>query len=180
MRPISGWIGIILIFLTAGFAWSDSAPTTAPSATLGHGRLAYSAPDGWEPVASATTDTTAAFISADHVGILAIQLLPTDAVVDSSAGPSICRQLKAIHAKAKQRMLLVPTIVKDARFSLCIHERYVDDQGNTDDELHLYRQAGPLGVMLTVNARTDDSETAKKTHAVGEDVMLSAAAVRKK
>jgi hypothetical protein len=77
-------------------------------------------------------------------------------------------------------MLLVPTIEKDPRFSLRIHERYEDGQGNVNDELHLYKRVGPLNVMLTVNARTNDSVTAKSIHAVGEEIMVSAKAVKKK
>ena len=82
--------------------------------------------------------------AADHLGILAIQLLPADAVVDAAAGPSIIRQLKANHAKAKQKILMAPTIEKDHHFSMRIHERYADAEGNVNDELHLYNKVGPL------------------------------------
>jgi hypothetical protein len=175
---ILSWTGIFLIAFAGAFALADALPATAPaaSASLGKGRLVYVPPDGWELVASASNDQTAAYISANHLGILAIQLLPTDAVVDASAGPAIVRQLKANHTRANQKMLLAPTIVNDARFSLAIHERYDDAQGNANDELHLYKKAGPLGVMLTVNARTAESNVAKAIHTTGEDVMVSAKA----
>jgi hypothetical protein len=178
---VTAWIGISLIAILAAAALADSPTTSpAPTASLGKGRLAYTPPDGWELVRSASNDTTAAYISPDHVGILAIQLLPADAVVDSAAGPAIIRQLKANHVKAKQKMLLAPTIEKDPHFSLRIHERYDDAEGNVNDELHLYNKVGPLKVMLTVNARTEDADAAKKTHAIGEEILQTAKAVKKK
>jgi hypothetical protein len=182
IMSVIGWIGVSLIVLANPPARAAQSPATAPAVTasLGNGRLVYPEPDGWERVQSASNDTTAAYISANHLGILAIQLLPPDAVVDASAGPSLVRQLKANHTKANQKMLLAPTIEKDPRFSLRIHERYEDSQGNVNDELHLYKRVGPLNVMLTVNARTNDSVTAKTIHAVGEETLVSATAVKRK
>jgi hypothetical protein len=165
-RELAGLVGMVTILLGAGV----SGPRTAK---LLKGRIVYTPPEGWELSIGSSDDTTGAWSQPEGSGILAIQALPGNAVVDKGAGRAIVRQLHENHLKAKDEIVLEPRLEDDDRFSIRIHEKY-KRKGQLSDEMHYYKMVGSRACMLTVNAVTDDEADAKKVHAVGEAVLLSA------
>ena len=105
--------------------------------------------------------------------------IPGNAVVDKGAAKAIVKQLHDNHVKAKDEIVLEPTLENDDRFAIRIHERY-KHKGHVADELHLYKMVGPRPCMLTVNAQTEQEDEAKKVQVFGETTLLSAKLVKPK
>lgn len=160
----------VLLLLAAG-----SAPRTAK---LLKGKIEYHPPEGWELSVGSSNDLQGAWVQPDGPGILAIQVMPDDAMINERAAKAMLKQLHENHVKAKDEIVLEPKLEKDNRFAIRIHERD-KHKDHLSDELHLYKMVGGRPCMLTVNAVTEDEDEAKKVHQIGEEVLLSAKFVKK-
>jgi hypothetical protein len=157
---------------------ADAVPAPVP---LGDGKITFTPPpaDSWDRSPQASKNV-AAFTTKARDGVMAVEVLPSDMVIDQNTADAIQRQLRQSRQKAKAKMILQPTVEPDDRFALRIHERYeaVDKNGvgtgKIADQLHLYRYVGQALLMGTVNTLSDDPEVVKTTQATGEDALLSA------
>ena len=154
------------------------AAADARIAKLLKGRIEYHPPEGWELSVGSSNDLIGAWVQPDGPGILAIQVMPDDAVINDRAAKAMVKQLHENHIKAKDQIILEPTLQPDTRFAIRIHERY-KHKDHVSDELDLYKMVGSRPCMLTVNAVTDDEDDAKKVHEIGEQTLLSARFLRK-
>lgn len=169
---VAGLLAILLILA--------AAPAQRTGKLL-KGKIEYQPPEGWELSIGSSDDLKAAWVQADGPGVLAIQVMPDNAVINERAAKAIVKQLHENHVKAKDQIILEPSLDVDLRFAIRIHERYKHkDKDEVSDELHLYKAVGSRPCMLTVNAVTADQDEAKKVHEIGEETLLSAKFVRKK
>ncbi len=152
-----------------------SAPRTAK---LLKGRIEYQPPEGWELSIGSSNDRTATWGQTDGPGILAIQVMPDDAVITQRTAKAMVKQLHDAHVKAKDQVILEPTLETDSRFAIRIRERFKHG-ADFSDQLHLYKMVGARPCMLTVNAMTDDQDAAKAVHQAGEQTLLSAKFIKK-
>jgi len=151
-------------------------PATAPApATLFGGKIEYTPPAGWSTVQSnLPADVAAVYIADDHDGYCALQVLPENASISSSAAQKILAQLRVNHKKAGQEIVEPAKIIKDPHFAIRIHERYKTKEGGVADESHLYRQVGGRAMELDVQSLSDNSKQVQLVQKAGEDLLLSA------
>ena len=171
-------IGMCVLLMLA--AEGGAADRPAPASLLG-GRVTFTPPpqNDWKPAHAPGGDAPAAFVREDEGGVMALQILPSDAQVSPQMGPALLKQLRENHKNAGQDVTMPPKIERDKRFARRIHERY--KAGDKEyDELHLYRDLGPRIVMVTVNTIVQKEKDAKRELKAGEDVALSAKWVKKK
>ncbi len=173
-------MALTAVFLTLALAWMPlgAGAPAGGTAKLLRGQIEYTPPDGWELAVGSSNESTGAWVEKDGPGILAIQALPGNAMVDQSAARAIVKQLHDSHMKAKDEVVLEPSLETDDRFAIRIHERFKHKE-KFADELHLYKLVGSRPCMLTVNAVTEDEAAAKKVHGVGEETLLSARFAKK-
>ena len=98
-------------------------------------------PDGWQAIASAATDNAAAFAWPDHGSALSLEVLPMTAGTDAKAANAILAELRSC-AVRKEQFTVEPTVEKDERFALRIHEQFKSADQSVD-QWHLYRKVGP-------------------------------------
>jgi hypothetical protein len=179
-KPMKLWTGVMLsgVLLVgvarAGEPAEKPATQAAADASLLGGIVHYAPPEEWKLVPANTNDTTATYIASDHDGLLAMQVLPSNAAIDAAAGKALVTKLRQNHKLARQEVVLDPRLEPDDSFALRIHERYKDKEGKVVDELHLYRQVGGRAVMLTVQSLSKDEDQIRKVHTVGEEMLTSA------
>jgi hypothetical protein len=165
------WIGIAVGILSIG-AMAADAPE--PPANLGKDGVQYVPPPSelWEPTKH-STDKAVGYVTRTHDGIIALEMLPDEMIVD---GKATVKQLHAAHAKAKVKVLLEPVVETDERFALKVHERYeigIGENMKTADQLHIYRYGGKHIFMVTVNSIADDAAAVTAAHETAEDMLLS-------
>ena len=158
----------------------STVPATQPAAaeSLANGQIRFTPPPAdWIEVQKSRKPTVAAYVSADHMGAIAIEVLPTDADVEPKTADLIVRKLRQGRRQARATIVMEPTLEKDDSAAIRIHEKY-RAADKVADVLHLYRQVGPRVVMVTVSALSDTSEGVKAIHDAGEQVSRSATSVK--
>jgi hypothetical protein len=176
MKPaVFGMCAALLLALAP--AQGQTAATQSAEASLLHGQIRYTPPETWRNAPSnAAADMAATYLAPDHDGLLLIEVLPENAVISPQAGSALVVKLRANHKKAGQAIVMDPTVEKDARFSIRIHEKYKTKDGATADELHLYRKVGSQAVSVTVQSLSEDQKHIDVVHRAGEETLLSARA----
>ena len=152
---------------------ADTAPETKP---LGEGGLIYTPPPDatWQPH-NKWSAGLAYYVARGHDGVMVMKIA-ADMEIVAGTSEGLVKQLKAANLKAKTKVLMEPTVEEDVRFALKIHERVevgTGDKKKISEQLHLYRYAGKVVVMETVNTVAADPETAKAELSAGEDMLLS-------
>jgi hypothetical protein len=166
-------IGMLVVIGALG-AMAMAADAPEAPASLGKDGVQYTPPpgEGWEATKH-SSDKAVGYVTKKHDGIVALEMLPDDMVIDPKA---IVRQLHMAHVKAKAKELMEPVAETDERFALKVHERYeigVGENKRIADQLHLYRYGGKHIFMATVNSISDDPEMVKAAHETAEDMLLS-------
>jgi hypothetical protein len=160
-----------------------TAPATSPSTrpasqSLANGQIRFAPPpEDWIEVAKSRKPTTAAYVSSDQMGAIAIEVLPTDADVEPKTADLIVRKLRQRRRQAGATMLMEPTLERDETANIRIHERY-RAADKVADVLHLYRKVGPRVVMVTVSALSDTPEAVGAIQDAGQQVSRSATFVK--
>jgi hypothetical protein len=156
-----------------------TVPSTQPAAeSLANGQIRFTPPPGdWIEVQKSRKPTVAAYVSADHMGAVAIEVLPADADVEPKTADLIVRKLRQGRRQARTTIVMEPTLEKDDSAAIRIHEKY-RAADKVADVLHLYRQVGPRVVMVTVSALSDTPDGVKAIHEAGEQVSRSATFVK--
>jgi hypothetical protein len=150
-----------------------------PKESLLDGRVEFTPPaaEDWTRAHVTGAADAAAYMTKDHKGQIAVQVLPADAEISPQMGGAIVRQLRQNHKKAAQKIVMDPKVERDPRFDLRVHEKYQQDD-KTIDELHLYRNVGPRVVMVTASAVSENDEQSKPALKAAENVALSAAWIK--
>jgi hypothetical protein len=158
-------------------------PIAARPKALANGTVRFTAPDGWDELPS--TESRAAYALHDHRSILSVDVAPADSKIGPDSSIGIIRDLRQRRLQRKEQYLLNPTVEKDGRFLLRIHEKYhmivkVDGRPTEKiaDQLHLYCQVGPRLVMVTVWSMADSDDDLKQAASAGEHIALSASFAR--
>lgn len=175
---------LVISALAAGPATKPSSPTSKPalgeSRALASDLIQYNAPPQppWSTPSNKPDADSAVFTTSDRLGQMAIQLEPKDMQASDNVAVAIVKELRARREKSGVKIILRPTIEKDGRFAIRIHEKYkIGDR--TNDSLQLFRNVGPRLVLVIVSSLADDPATVAVTHATGEAVLLSATFNRK-
>jgi hypothetical protein len=184
------WLGTSALALAVGtFAVAADKPKPrlpasdrpAPAAE-GHRRLAdeqidYVPPEGWAESPKNHTATRDAFVAKGGQAMMSIEVLPADQKIAPDMAASMVKKMKQMRQAASQKSVMEPTVEKDDRFIVRIHEKYqVKDK--VADQLHLYRQVGSRVVLVVTNSLAGE-DGAKAHHELGEKVAQSAEFVKK-
>jgi len=162
--------------LIGGIPTNAAAPATKPAtATLFNGRIEYTPPLDYKiQQGNISGDMAAIYIANDEDGYFAIQVLPENASTNPDAARKIVAQLRISHKKNGQAIDLDPTIEKDPRFVIKIHERYHTKEGKIADETHLYRVIAGRAMELDVQSLSTNADHVDGVRKTGEDVLISA------
>ena len=162
-----------------------AAPATAPTAdSIANGLYHFTPPPAadWTSVKYNPVAEAVLFTNTTRDGQIQLSLLAKDASVDGSLADNVAvaivKQLKETRTKNKQTMVLPPTVEKDKRFAIVIHEKYKVGEFIAD-QLHVYKAVGPRVMMMTVNSVSTDPDKTKAIHDLGEATLDGAAFVRK-
>ena len=105
-----------------------------------------------------------------------VMKIAADMEINDEVIKAVVRQLKGENQKNKLKVLMEPTAESDDRFALKVHERVEvgkGDKAKISEQLHLYRFAGTVVVMSTINSVATDPEIVKAQLAAGEQMLLS-------
>ena len=174
------------LFLACGAA-SDAAPgAAAPTSqpgvteTLADGTIEFARPADWDEAKKNRSPLRAAWVSKDRKGMVLVEVWP-DGELSETTGTKTVRKLRADRQKQTGvRVTMEPTVEKDPRFDLRIHEKYEHTaDGTVDDVLRLYRKVGGRVVTVTVWSKSPDDARDREIHQAGESAMLSARPAKK-
>lgn len=132
----------------------------------------------WIEAVKSKTPTQDAFVSKGHDAMIAISVLPASMTISPDMANSIMKKIRENRKASAQKFVQEPTVEKDDRFILKIHEKY-QLKDKVADQLHMYRQVGPRVVLVTINSLAGE-EGAKAQHEVAEKACLSAEFVKGK
>ena len=172
-----------LIYSTAlwmGVAMSAAVgPATAPTVSVdsfasgAYHFIPLPAPD-WAPYKPNAAAESILFVNTTRDGQIQLALEPKDTSIDKSnadiLATTFVKKIKETHTKNKTVMVMEPTIERDERFLIVIHEKYKVGKA-TADELHVYKNVGPRLVEMTVNTVASDPDKVKTTHDQGESLL---------
>jgi hypothetical protein len=170
------FITAALVLVCASFALADPATQPAEDTSIARGQYHFPAPPSpeWTAVKPDPAKDAIVYINSKHDGAIQLMLLPKDASVDpdiaAQVAAAMVKQLKKAHADAGTEMVMQPTVEKDKRFAIVIHEKCKAGP-STADELHVYKAVGPRVLMLTVNSVAADPDKAATIHKDGEDLL---------
>jgi hypothetical protein len=184
----SAFPGLLCLVLLAAHPVAADAPASQPAPAgsgpvkaLANGTVRFTTPDGWDEIAANATDVRAVYFLHDHASVLSVEVLPVEAKIGPESFGAIARFQRQTRQQHNEKFVENPTVDKDQRFLLRIHEKYhtvvkVDDK-STDKiatQLHLYRQVGARIMMITVWSTADSDDELKQAQSAGEDIALSA------
>ena len=187
--PVAGlslmlFLGVQRAPLAAAPATAPGSPATRPSTqpvpsqSLANGQIRFAPPpDDWVEATKSRRPTAAAYVSADHLGAIAIEVLPTDADVEPKTADLIVRKLRQGRRQSHATIVMEPTLERDDNANIRIHEKY-RAADKIADVLHLYRKVGPRVVMVTVSALSDTPEAVQAIHDAGQQVSRSTTFVK--
>ena len=157
----------------------EAAAPAAPTAigTIMNGRIEFNEPPPpWTraKMANISDDSAAAFgMEESDRRMMMLRILPSNASIGPAVARDIVSTLRGRHKKANEEMVMVPTIEKDARFPIRIHERFKDKDGKVVDETHLYMQVAGRAAELDVHTVSEDPVELNGDRKLGEDILLS-------
>ena len=172
------------LLLTACLAAAPAtAPTASPPATkpvlgdlvsLGDDLVHLYAPppERWTLLPTKVASVNLAYFQADDKkSAIQFELAAADFQISPDlAGQmavGIVKSLKEMRRKSGTAVVMQPTIEKDRRFDIVVHERFkVGD--NTVDEMHLYKSVGPRTVMVAASSVSDDPDAVAGTFAAAK------------
>ena len=147
------------------------------SASLADGTVRFQPPPAaaWTAAPNAPDDK-ALYLTADHRSAIQFELATFDISPSSSGqiGTALCKSLKERRQKDGNDMLLAPTIERDKRFDLVIHERY-QIKGAVQEQWHLFKSVGPKTVMVAAGSTSNDTAA---VNASGSDAMAALATAK--
>jgi hypothetical protein len=164
------------------FADPATHPTTQPAKqrfSLMHGAVRYMIPGGYKEAFRDEADRNAQYDSPDGKVKIIVGVTPqehyfpkdNDAIVDQLKN-AVINAIRKKYQERGDKFLYGPRNETDDRFVAHIHDRYVHD-GQTYDELHVYRALGLDLLMVMTQVNTADPNEAKPLQEMGQDVSLS-------
>jgi hypothetical protein len=160
-------------------AHAKEAPPAAPVniGTLMNGKIEFNQPPApWTraKLANLSDDSAAAFgMEENDRRMMMLRILPSNASIGPAVARDIVFSLRTGHKKANEAMVMVPTIEKDARFPIRIHERFKDKDGKVVDETHFYLQIAGRAAELDVHTVSEDPVELNADRKLGEEILLS-------
>ena len=139
------------------------------------GAIDFTPPDGWIPAKQASTATRAAYVSADKLAMISVEVLPASMKIEPDLAAGMTKKMRQNRQANSQKFVQEPTVEKDDNFMIRIREWYqIKEQ--IADQLHLYRAVGPRCLLVTINSLAGE-EKAKEHHAVAITASMSATPV---
>ena len=152
------------------------AATQAAIATLLNGRIEFNAPPTpWVKgkVANSSDDSAVNFGIGEEERWLMLRVLPPNAAITPKAGTEMVISLRGRHKKSNEEIVDTPTVEKDARFAIRIHERYREKGGKLVDETHLFMQVAGRAMELDIHTVSNDAADLAADRKAGEDILVS-------
>ena len=173
-----------LLAIAALAAAPDPRPSTQPATddlvALGNDVVRLHAPPSskWALRPMAQANQNEIFFTADEGrAAIDIQLAPADYPLTASTvaqvTAAIVKSLKATRDQQGRQMVLPPTVEKDHRFEVVVHERYLLGDA-TVDSMHLLKLVGPRTVMVVASTASPDPTVVADTFNAAETALASA------
>jgi hypothetical protein len=142
--------------------------------SLANDAISYAPPEAgeWIEAVKSKTPTRDSFVSKAHDAMIAIEVLPASMTITPDLAASMIKKIRENRKANAQKFVMEPTVEKDDRFVIRLHEKY-QIKDKVADQLHLYRQVGPRVVLVTVNSLGGE-EAAKPQQEAAEKSCLSA------
>ena len=141
--------------------------------SLASDAISYAPPEGkWIEAVKSKTPMRDSFVSESHDAMIAIEVLPPSMTITPDLAAAMIKKIRENRKANAQKFVMEPTVEKDERFIIRLHEKY-QIKDKIADQLHLYRQVGPRVVLVTINCLGGE-DIAKGQQEVAEKSCLSA------